>query len=78
MAKNRYDQDEELVTKLNKDSLKKMGKYLKPHIKTIIITLCLMFAMAIIELLPPYAISEVIDNCLPQKDYTKLLFQEGS
>ena len=72
MAKNRYDQDEELVTKLNKDSLKKMGKYLKPHIKTIIITLCLMFAMAIIELLPPYAISEVIDNCLPQKDYTKL------
>ncbi len=72
MAKNRYDQDEELVTKLNKDSLKKMGKYLKPHIKTIVTTLCLMFAMAIIELLPPYAISEVIDNCLPQKNFAKL------
>ncbi len=72
MAKNRYDQDEELVTRLNGRSLKKMGKYLKPHIKTIITTLCLMFGMAIIELLPPYAISEVIDTCLPQKDYTKL------
>ena len=72
MAKNRYDQDEELVTKLNKDSLKKMVKYLKPHIKTIVITLMLMFAMAIIELLPPYAISEVIDNCIPNKDFVKL------
>lgn len=72
MAKNRYDQDEELVTKLNKDSLKKMLKYLKPHTKTIVITLMLMFAMAIIELLPPYAISEVIDNCIPNKDFVKL------
>ena len=71
--KNRYDQDEELDEKLSGNSLKKLITYLKPHKKTIVVTLILMLIILAIELLPPYFTAVVIDKCLPDKNYKELM-----
>ena len=70
--KNRYDQDEELDEKLSGGSIKKLVSYIKPHKKTVIITLILMLIILTIELLPPYFTGVVLDDCLPSKDYKSL------
>ncbi len=72
MAKNRYDVDEEFNQKGDLKALKNLGKYLKPHIKTFIITAIIMFCVAGIEMLPPYFIQIVLDHCIPNKDFTTI------
>ncbi|MBQ7974169.1 MAG: ABC transporter ATP-binding protein [Clostridia bacterium] len=77
MAKNTYNQDEELKQKMSGRTLKQLGVYFKPHIKEFALALVFLIATAVINLLPPYFISIVIDKCLPQKDFKLLLTLVG-
>lgn len=73
MAVNRYDKDEELNVKVDFSYMSMLKKYIKPHMKTIIVVVLLMFAAAFLELLPPYFLSIVLDKCLPESDYKTLI-----
>ncbi len=77
MAKNTYNQDEELKQKMSGKTLKQLGVYFKPHIKEFALALVFLIATAVINLLPPYFICIVIDKCLPQKDFKLLLTLVG-
>ena len=77
MAKNRYDMDEEYSRKADFKSLKNLGKYLKPHISTIIISVFLVFGIAGLEMLPPYFIQLVLDVCIPNQDYITIYILTG-
>ena len=77
MAKNTYNQDEELKQKMSGRTLKQLGVYFKPHIKEFALALVFLIATAVINLLPPYFRSIVIDKCLPQKDFKLLLTLVG-
>ena len=68
MKKNRYDVDEALSNVSRKDTLKMLYKYLRPHLKRIIIALLFLFVISVIELLPPYFTRLIIDVALPKKD----------
>lgn len=72
MAVNKYDQDEELNIRVDFSYFSMLKKYVKPHIKTIVCAVLMMFASAFFELLPPYFISLVLDKCLPEKNYQLL------
>lgn len=77
MAVNRYDQDEDLIEKVDFSYYKKLKKYLKPHILPLFISAAAMFTSAFLELLPPYFTSVVLDDCLPNHNY-RLLFIIGA
>jgi len=77
MAKNRYDMDEEYNQKADLKCLKALGKYIKPHIKILVISAFLVFGIAGLEMLPPYFIQIVLDYCIPDKDYTTVFILAG-
>ncbi|MBE7051338.1 MAG: ABC transporter ATP-binding protein [Ruminococcaceae bacterium] len=77
MAINRYDKDEELNVRVDFSYFSMLKKYVAPYIGKIIAIVLVMFAIAFLELLPPYFISLVLDKCLPNKDYA-LLFKLGA
>jgi len=72
MSVNRYDQDEELNVRVDFKYFAMLKKYIKPHIKTLVFVVCLMFISAFLELLPPYFISILIDRCIPDKNMALL------
>ena len=72
MAVNRYDKDEELNVKVDFSYLGMIKKYLPGHGKEIVLVLIAMIVTAILDLLPPFFLSIVLDKCLPDKNY-KLL-----
>jgi len=72
MAVNRYDKDEELNVRVDFSYFGMLKKYIKPHIKAIIICVLTMLTIAFLGLLPPYFLSIVIDKCLPEKNFTLL------
>lgn len=73
MAKNRYDQDETFSNKVQWKYFVKLGKYLSPYKGMLITGIVLILIIAFFELLPPYCISIVIDNCLPNHNYKLLI-----
>ena len=77
MAKNRYDQDEEFSNKIEVKYFAKLAKYISPYKGMLIIGIVLILLIAFLELLPPYCISLVIDNCVPNKDYKLLAIITG-
>ena len=54
MARNTYDKDEDLEETYNFGQLKRLGKYVKPHIKTMIFIILLMLSTAALGMLYPY------------------------
>lgn len=73
MARNKYDVDEELQTKLNSNHLKRILQYVKPYKKEIIITVILMFISSIAALLGPYLIKDAIDDKIKNSDTQGLI-----
>lgn len=73
MARNKYDADEELVTKFKlKDLLRLLG-YLKPHKVKMGITVVIMLSASAANLLGPLLVQNAIDYKIPQKDIRGLL-----
>lgn len=77
MAKNTYNQDEELKEKLSKNTIKQLMAYFKPYIRDFSLALVLLITTAAINLVPPYFISIVIDKCLPNRDFKLLALLVG-
>lgn len=72
MAINRFDKDEELRSR--DFSYSAMAKrYLLPHIGRFALVIGIMFVVALLELLPAYFISVVLDICAPQKNYKLII-----
>ncbi len=76
MAINRFDKDEELRER--DFSYGAMARrYLLPHMGKFALVIAIMFVVALLELLPAYFISVVLDICVPQKNY-KLIIVLGA
>lgn len=72
MARNKFDVDEELQGRFNKNHLTRVLKYVKPHKKTLITTILLMLFSTVVGLCGPILIKEAIDKSIPNSDMKQL------
>lgn len=73
MARNRYDIDESLEDSYNFGQLKRLGKYVKPHIKAMIGVIILMLVTAALGMLYPYFLKLIMDVYIPQKAFKNIV-----
>jgi len=74
MARNKFDVDEKLEGEFNFGHLKRLLKYLKPHVKTVILTLFAILSSSALNLLSPMITSYAIDYKIRQKDLAGIIF----
>ena len=68
MARNTYEVDEELEIKLDWSKFKRLGKYVLPHKKTVILIILLMSSASIATMFIPVIFMDIMDNYIPNKD----------
>lgn len=74
LARNKIDIDENLQNEFNLSHLKRLGKYIEPHKRDIIITILIMTLSSALGMLTPIILSEIIDDIIPAKNISKLVF----
>ncbi|EMG27236.1 hypothetical protein X560_0146 [Listeria fleischmannii 1991] len=74
MARNKFDVDEELEEGFNASHLKRIFVYIKPYQKPIYITLFVILLANIAQMAGPYLTKIVIDQTIPNQDYTELFW----
>lgn len=78
MARNKFDVDESLETPFDIKHLKRALTYTKKYIKTIMLSLFISVAAAVISLLSPMIIQYAVDNCMVSMDtFPQLLMCAG-
>lgn len=65
MARNTYEIDETLETKFDYDKLKRLSKYLKPHVGKIIFILIIMATSSMASMFIPKILKEALDVQIP-------------
>ena len=73
MARNKYDEDEELGTPFSLKYCKRLLGYVTPYKKEMIITLIIMLIASVSSLLGPYLVKIAMDNNIPNKDIRGLV-----
>ena len=73
MARNKYDEDEELGTPFSWAYTKRLLSYVVPYKKEMIVTLLIMLLSSISTLLGPYLVKIAMDNTIPKKDVKGLI-----
>ena len=73
MARNRYDIDESYEETYDFGQLKRLGKYVKPHAKSMVLIILLMLVTAALGMLFPYFLKVIMDTCIPEKDFTSIV-----
>lgn len=73
MARNKYDEDEELITPFSWEYTKRLLKYLIPYKKEMIVTLIFMLISSVSALLGPYLVMIAMDNNIPSRDIKGLI-----
>lgn len=73
MARNTYAVDEELDPDFKPNVLKRLGHYLRPHLKPVIAAVVLMLLASVGSLVAPYLVGYAMDKAIPAKDF-RLLF----
>ena len=73
MARNRYDIDEDLEDSYDFGQLRRLGKYVKPHAGAMTFIILLMLLTAALGMLYPYFLKIVMDECIPGKDFRKII-----
>ncbi len=68
MARNKFDVDEELITKFDASQLKRLLGYLKPYTGQAFITVLLMLTASLLALLGPYIVKVAMDTMIPNGD----------
>lgn len=68
MARNRFDEDEELYEEFNFTQLKRLYAYIRPHRKELIITIVLMIVSSALGMLAPKFLMQIIDVYIPTKN----------
>lgn len=67
MARNKYDIDETLQSEFNIKHLKRLGHYISPYRKDMVITILLMMTSSALGMLVPLFFMKIIDNFIPDK-----------
>jgi len=75
MARNKFDVDEELQSRFNKNHLKRALKYVKPHRKILFTTVLLMLFSTIVGLFGPILVKDAMDKSIPNSDTRQLSIQ---
>ena len=78
MARNRYDVDESLEEKYDFTKLGRLGKYVRPHMKTMVGVIILMLLTAALGMLYPYFLKLIMDEGIPNKDFRLILILSGA
>lgn len=73
MARNKYDVDETLEETYNFSHLKRLGKYIKPHAKSLVHILFLMLVTSALGMLCPLFLKRVMDIYIPNKDFASII-----
>ena len=73
MARNRYDVDESLDVKFNKEQFKRLFKYVKPYKKEVVTCGAWMVVASCLSLLTPYFTQLALDEAIPNKDMKALV-----
>ncbi|KRM29933.1 ATP-binding cassette domain-containing protein [Schleiferilactobacillus harbinensis] len=78
MAKrNTYDQDEELEQEFNWAYYKRLGKYLKPYLRRLLVVLGSILLANVAIIMGPYLTKVAIDQAIPNKDMGQLWLIAG-
>ena len=73
MARNTYEIDEELEAPFDAEKLKRIGKYVKPYKKTILLILFLMASSSIATMYIPIIFMKAMDESIPNKDMQEII-----
>lgn len=68
MARNTYEVDEELEIKLDWSKFKRLGKYVAPYKKTVVLIILLMSSASIATMFIPVIFKNIMDIYIPNKD----------
>ncbi|BCA84856.1 multidrug ABC transporter ATP-binding protein [Enterococcus saigonensis] len=77
MARNRFDEDEELAQEFRWGDLKRLLNYVVPYKKAIFTVLATIILANALGMLGPYLTKIAIDTVIPQQDSNRLLFLGG-
>lgn len=73
MARNKYDVDESLQDEFNLSHLKRLGTYIKPYRKDMLLTILLTTISSALGMLTPVFLMRIMDNLIPDKDIKGIL-----
>lgn len=73
MARNTYETDEELETKLDIDKFKRLGKYISPYKITMIIIILLMATSSVATMFIPVIFMKIMDFYIPNRDMNGII-----
>ena len=73
MARNKFDVDESLGEEFNAAQLKRMFRYVRPHLKPILFVVFMMILTTTAVFLGPTLMAIMVDKAIPAKDL-KLVF----
>lgn len=74
MARNTYDVDESLEEKYDFTKLSRLGKYVKPHAKTMVAVIILMLVTSALGMLYPYFLKIMMDYSIPNRNFRSIIF----
>ena len=77
MARNRFDEDEELAQEFRWGDLKRLISYISPYKKAIFLVLATIILANSLGMLGPYLTKIAIDTVIPQQDSNRLLLLGG-
>ena len=74
MARNKYDIDETLETEFNLSHLKRLGGYIKPYRKDMLLTIVLLTVTSALGMLTPIILMQIMDVYITNKDIKGIVF----
>ena len=74
MARNKYDIDERLETEFNISHLKRLGGYIKPYRKDMLLIILIMTISSALGMLTPIILKDVLDLYIPNEDIRGIVF----
>lgn len=77
MARNKYDVDESLEDSFDINQLKRLGRYMSPYKKQLLMALLLMLSSSFLAMLIPIFFQKIMDICIPEKDMRGILIYSG-
>jgi ATP-binding cassette subfamily B multidrug efflux pump len=73
LARNKYDIDETLQSEFNVSHLKRLGSYIRPYRKDMIVTILLLTISSALGMLTPIFLMKIMDDYIPNKNITGIV-----
>lgn len=68
MARNKYDIDETLQSEFSFSHLKRLGSYIRPYRKDMVLTIFMMLISSALGMLTPRILMKIVDDYIPNKN----------